>query len=676
MAERISTRTFCNGIAPGTFSTELSRCTTYAEIVNSGTLTIVPEPALSYADTKRCTAEDDLMAAGTDITVHIKNNSSNAATTAGKITLYITGTNGAVYGSSISNLTSAPNVQTVTLSSANEQTITVKVDSNQLISFGFSSPAKKYCQKCYNTTVDESDTHFFVPWQFGIYYEPMYWSNSTETSYDSTYNLYSYYVEDLTKDVYIFLAQKSQVKTSRNVYIKRVQKGTPSTGGIGMIGTLTGATLKNIKINGVTYLTEGAELAPFYATGNEYFVASVPLGVGSGDSLDRSALADVQEASGSMTTSTDRGNGQAIINTTPCSFYFNSECTTQTYSPFIIGGGNLDIEDVYLELYAANIVNIHFKYIHFDTTNLGQWIMDKDHNPDKKTYTCYKSSSNKGINSSLAKARITFQGYSSLTFYIRSYAETTWDYTSISKQNTALPAYSSTAYPGGSTAIPTTYIKTTTRGNQQSGYSNISSNWTAVSYTGLNENMEYYIEVGYSKDSSGHNNDDRGYILIPTPEPATPTETFRDVYIYFLLDNCVFYQIRLDFQGGYVDVLTSANAILYSTNVSQLQYNYEQFGPYFDPQKGGLATKYKQIAFAVGSSHPTTASKINMQYPILISQRGGPQIQWSQGYGITPSKLSYVNLTKAVYGRDGTLINLGNEVWYAVMTIDGVYTGL
>ena len=152
MAERISTRTFCNGIAPGTFSTELSRCTTYAEIVNSGTLTIVPEPVLTYTDTKRCTAQDDIMGAGTDVTVHIKNNSSNAAATAGKITLYITGLNGAVYGSSISNLTSAPNVQTVTLSSALEQTITVKVDSNQWISFGFSSPAKKYCQKSYSHT--------------------------------------------------------------------------------------------------------------------------------------------------------------------------------------------------------------------------------------------------------------------------------------------------------------------------------------------------------------------------------------------------------------------------------------------------------------------------------------------------------------------------------------------
>jgi hypothetical protein len=590
--------------------------------------------------------------------------------------------NGAVYGSSISNLTSAPNVQTVTLSSALEQTITVKVDSNQWISFGFSSPAKKYCQKCYNTTVDTSDTHFFVPWQFGVYYEPMYWSNSTETSYDSSYNLYSYYVEDLTKDVYIFLAQKAQVKTSRNVYIKRVQKGTPSTGGIGigMIGTLTGATLKNIKVNGVTYLTTETELAPFYAAGNEYFIASVPIvNSDSRGTLDLNALADVQEASGTMTTSTDKGHGQAIINTTPCSFYFDSECTTQTYSPFIIGGGNLDIEDVYLELYAANIATIHLKSINFDTTKLGQWVKESTKNPDKNTYTCYKSNSNKGTPNSLAKARITFQGYKSITFHIRSYAETTWDYTSISKQNTALPDYSSSAYPGSSTAIPTTYIKTTTRGNQQSGYSNISSNWTAVSYTGLDESTQYYIEVGYSKDGSGNNNDDCGYILLPTPDKTnTPTSTPRDIYIYFCYKHYTFYRIKFDFQGGYVYLCKSDRSIINDTAILALEYTINDLGTYHDPKTGEYSSAYgKMNSKCLWTNQSSDAYSINMQYDILTSVTSSNNYAWSAGYDCTPRRLSYTKLEKATYGRDGSITSLGNEIWYVIISIDGgFYSGL
>lgn len=672
MSERISTRTFCNGIAPGTFSTELSRCTTYAEIVNSGTITIVPEPALTYTDTKRCTAQDDLTTAGRDVVVHIKNNSNNAATTAGKITFYITGTQAAVYGSSISNLTSAPGVQTVTINNANEFTVTIKADDNNKIAFGFSSPAVKYCQACYNFTMPTGD-FIYYPWQMGSFYEPMLWSNTTASSQSTTYNLYTFDITE-TDDVYIFLAQNSQIKTSKNVYIKSITY-VPGTGGIILAGDPMACKMKNIIVGDVNKFTTDTTFSLVYAVGNEYLLGE--------SAIDARNIVSFENTTAKIRKDSSLGNGKVKQTWEDVQIYVTDPSTSgslllpqQSIGGFRVST-NLDIQDEYLELYAKpENQAIIAQFITFDSTNLGQWLMDSTKNPDKKTYTCYKSVSNKGTNNSIAKAKISFKGYTSITFYIRSYAESNYDYTVISKENTTLPSYSSSAYPGGtSTAVPTTYIKSHTRGKSTSNW-NSTAFWTSVTYSRLSRDTEYTIEVGFVKDSSGHQNDDCGYILIPDPEPTLPTETYRDVYIYFLLDNCVFYQIRLDFQGGFVDVCTSANAILYSTNVSMLQYDYSEFGAYFDPKNGEYVDRYKQKAFAVGSSHPNTAAKINMKWPILVSQRGGTQVQWSQGYGINPSKLSYVTLTKATYGRDGSLMKLGNEVWYAVMTINGYYTGL
>ena len=672
MSDRISTRGWCNdNISTGAFSAELSRCTTYADIVNSGTIAIVPSPRLTYSDTKRCTLRDDLTTAGRDVVVHIKNSSSNAATTAGKITFYITGTQAAVYGSSISNLTSAPGVQTVTINSANEFTVTIKADDNNKIAFGFSSPAVKYCQCCYNFTMPTGD-FIFYPWQTGSFYEPMLWSNTTASSQSTTYNLYTFDITE-TDDVYIFLARNSQIKNSKNVYIKSITY-VPATSGILIAGDPMACKMKNIVVGDVNKFTTDTTFALIYPTGGEYLLGE--------SAIDALSIVSFENTTAQIRKDSTLGNGTVKQTWENVQIYVTNPPNGSLLLPSqsITGfraTSNLDIQDVYLELYAKPEDRpILRQFIDFDTTNTGNWIMDKTKNPNKTKYTCYKSNSNKGQNTSISKVKISFQGYTSLTFYIRSYAESNYDYTVISNLNATLPSYSSSNYPGGtSTAVPTTYVKAHTRSKSTSSWSS-TSYWTEVKYSSLTSNTTYTIEVGFVKDGSGHQNDDCGYILIPVPEPSTPTTTYRDVYIYFLLDNCIFYQIRLDFQGGYVNICTSANAILYSTNVSMLQYDYENFGEYFDPKNGGYATRFKSVAFQVGTSQPTTAAKINMQYPILVSQRASIQIAWSQGYGITPSKLSYVTLLKATYGRDGSLINLGNEVWYAVMTIDGTYTGL
>lgn len=135
---------------------------------------------------------------------------------------------------------------------------------------------------------------------------------------------------------------------------------------------------------------------------------------------------------------------------------------------------------------------------------------------NSQAYRLWRSNTNKGVANSIDMIKITFSGYSEFTIYIRSYAESTWDYTVASNLNTILPT-SSGSYPGGSgkTISQITGAKAWTYNNQQSG-TTISS-YTPVTYSGLDPNTQYFITVAYKKDGSGDYNDDRGYVLIPQP---------------------------------------------------------------------------------------------------------------------------------------------------------------
>lgn len=127
------------------------------------------------------------------------------------------------------------------------------------------------------------------------------------------------------------------------------------------------------------------------------------------------------------------------------------------------------------------------------------WIVaDEKYNVDG--YDVYMSDS-KGKGNSKAVMKLTCIGYSELTLYIRSYAESSYDYTIASKANVS-------SYP---TADNHSHTLAHTRSNQQSGTT--LSNYTAVNYTGLTGNDTIYIV--YVKDSSGDNGDDRGFVLLP-----------------------------------------------------------------------------------------------------------------------------------------------------------------
>ena len=116
----------------------------------------------------------------------------------------------------------------------------------------------------------------------------------------------------------------------------------------------------------------------------------------------------------------------------------------------------------------------------------------------------YESYSNKGTANSGASMYININGYTNFKFYIRSYAESNYDYVMVSQLDKTLTYSSSYS--------DTTLVKAHTRGKQQSGTA--LSNYTLVEFTNIPSGT-HTIQIIYRKDGSQNSNDDRGYVLIP-----------------------------------------------------------------------------------------------------------------------------------------------------------------
>jgi hypothetical protein len=110
-----------------------------------------------------------------------------------------------------------------------------------------------------------------------------------------------------------------------------------------------------------------------------------------------------------------------------------------------------------------------------------QWrLSETQSNPDSTLYDgVYESFSNKGVNNSTAIMYIDLIGYTEFDIYIRSYAESNYDYVIISESNSSTE-------------------KASTKGKQNSGQ-DISS-YTKVHYDNLTGNDR--ITITYRKDSS------------------------------------------------------------------------------------------------------------------------------------------------------------------------------
>lgn len=126
-------------------------------------------------------------------------------------------------------------------------------------------------------------------------------------------------------------------------------------------------------------------------------------------------------------------------------------------------------------------------------------------NPDSSLYDgVYESFAHKGQNSTVDTMQIHIQGYTTFQFYIRSYAESNYDYVSVGVLDNDSFTYNQYSN--------TSVVKAHTRGNQKSGTT--LADYTLVTFDNL-DGGEHTITIKYGKDSSADSGDDRGYVLIP-----------------------------------------------------------------------------------------------------------------------------------------------------------------
>ena len=124
-----------------------------------------------------------------------------------------------------------------------------------------------------------------------------------------------------------------------------------------------------------------------------------------------------------------------------------------------------------------------------------QWrLSETQSNPDSTLYDgVYESFSNIGVNNSTATMYIDLVGYSEFDIYIRSNAESKYDYVTISEPNSNVE-------------------KANTKGNQNS--SQDINSYTKVHYDNLTDE-ENRITITYRKDVIEASGNDQGYVLIP-----------------------------------------------------------------------------------------------------------------------------------------------------------------
>lgn len=125
-------------------------------------------------------------------------------------------------------------------------------------------------------------------------------------------------------------------------------------------------------------------------------------------------------------------------------------------------------------------------------------------NPDSSKYEgVYESFSNYNVNNSYASLIITIKDIENFTLYIRSYAESNYDYVMVSQLDKTIDQNTSYLY--------SELVKAHTRGVQKSGTDIYS--YTPVVFEDI-DGGEHTITVIYRKDISGDYYDDRGYLLI------------------------------------------------------------------------------------------------------------------------------------------------------------------
>ena len=162
---------------------------------------------------------------------------------------------------------------------------------------------------------------------------------------------------------------------------------------------------------------------------------------------------------------------------------------------------------------------VPFTVCNIDLNN--QWRASSKANPDSSLYDGpYESNSNYNIGNAYSKMYIRISGYSTFNVYIRSYAESSYDY--VVAMNLDVDV---TSNPSSGTSN----VKAHTSGKQNSGTA--IGNYTKVEYTDIPDG-EHFICIVYRKDGSVNDGDDRGYVLIDKQDVAS-----TDSRSIFLIDD-------------------------------------------------------------------------------------------------------------------------------------------
>lgn len=145
---------------------------------------------------------------------------------------------------------------------------------------------------------------------------------------------------------------------------------------------------------------------------------------------------------------------------------------------------------------------------YFQVNLNSQWQTSTSHgnisNPGN--YDFYQSFSNKGVNNGKATMFITINGYTSFTFKVRNYSESSFDFVVVNNlDDRSIPTWRPNVGSGTASSGRVYYSN---KGKSSS------TTWYDVTFNNL-DGGEHTITVTYGKDGSGNSNDDRGYVAIP-----------------------------------------------------------------------------------------------------------------------------------------------------------------
>lgn len=187
------------------------------------------------------------------------------------------------------------------------------------------------------------------------------------------------------------------------------------------------------------------------------------------------------------------GNQYAVINedTGVVSILTNAD-----NSPITVRATSMSDSSVYAE----KQINVTFmaSYVYVDENG---W---KTSGETISGYPVYYSDSNYNVASSQAKCTVHFKGYSTFTFYARSYGESNYDYLIVGDVDKTL------------TVRTSNNRHSATNAKSDGNFSGKSAtSYTTLSFTGLDATVEHTFDLIYAKDSSQNSNADRAYFYLP-----------------------------------------------------------------------------------------------------------------------------------------------------------------